>query len=173
MNTNFGQLDEQKAAIAYAPNSLKIGNIFYSQPTREQYLQKGYKLIINNRPEEKDGYIIQFDRYTEDDENIYYNYKYVETPTPVKETFQISKLYLRIALIKLGLWDQIVEWMKSTKIMISENQWINMYEAYTDALVLDTGSELFEPYLDIAKDMFKDTISSEEVDQLLLSCRAR
>ena len=175
MNNNFGTLTENKTRIEYAPSSLKIGNIFYSNPSKEQYLQKGYKFIINNYPEHKEGFYIEFDNYTEDEENIYYNYKYSEVikEEQQKEGFKVSKLYFRIALTKLGLWEQVVEWMKSTKIMLSEDQWINMYEAYCDALVLDTSSELFEPYLERAKDVFKDYVTSEQVDEILLNCKAK
>ena len=62
---------------------------------------------------------IVFDKYTEDAEHVYVNYIYQEKQIPTEEGFEVSKIYLRIALMKLGIWDQIVEYMKSSKIMIS------------------------------------------------------
>lgn len=171
MNRKFGRLVENK--IEYAPSTLKIGNIFYSSPTDDQYLQMKYKFIVDNVLGQKDGFSIAFKGYAQDEQHIYINYEYIEIETPEQESFQISKLYLRIALMKLGIWDQIVEYMKSTKIMISEDQWINMYDAWNDALVIDTGSELFKPYLSNMKEVFKDFISPEQVDELLIQCKAK
>lgn len=171
MNKKFGRLVENK--IKYAPSTLKIGNIFYSSPSDEQYLLMKYKFIVDNVLAQKDGFRIVFKKYTWDDQHIYINYEYIEIEKPKQQSFEISKLYLRIALMKLGLWDQIVEYMKSTKIMISEDQWINMYDAWNDALVIDTGSELFQPYLNNMKEVFKDFISSEQVDELLIQCKAK
>lgn len=171
MNYKFGELIDTR--LEYAPSALKIGNVLYSNPLDEQYLKCGYKYIVQQSLDAKEGFDIQFDKYTEDDTNIYVNYKYVELPKQKQEGFEISKLYLRIALTKLGIWDQVVEWMKSTKIMISEDQWINMYDAYCDALVIDTESELFGPYLAQAKETFSEFIAPEQIDEILLQCKAK
>lgn len=171
VNKKFGKLENDR--IEYAPSTLKIGNIFYSSPSDELYLSLKYKFIVDNILEAKNGFIVVFDNYSQDEQHIYINYKYVEVEKPAQQLFEISKLYLKIALIKLGLWDQIVEYMKSTKIMLSEDQWINMYDAWDDALVINTGSELFQPYLNNMKEVFKDFISSEQVDELLIQCKAK
>ena len=87
--------------------------------------------------------------------------------------YEISKLYLKLALLKIGLWDQFVQWLKTLTIQIDENISISAWDAYQEALVLNTGSELFEPYLNIAKEQFKDYLTSEQIDQLLESCKAK
>lgn len=82
MNRNFGKLSENKLTIEYAPSSLKIGNILYSNPSDQQYLDCGYKFVIQVNLPDKEGFHIEFDNYTEDDTHIYVNCKYVENPEP-------------------------------------------------------------------------------------------
>ena len=64
MNRKFGRLVENK--IEYAPSTLKIGNIFYSSPTDDQYLQMKYKFIVDNVLEQKDGFSIAFKGYAQE-----------------------------------------------------------------------------------------------------------
>lgn len=159
--------------IEYAKSFIKLDGIIISNPTAQQYLKAGFKKLVDQKLDLIDGMDIVFDKYTEDAEHVYVNYIYQEKQIPTEEGFEVSKIYLRIALMKLGIWDQIVEYMKSTKIMISEDQWINMYDAWNDALVIDTGNELFKPYIQTLKENFKDIISPEQVDEILLQCKAK
>lgn len=159
--------------IEYAKSFVKLNGIIIANPTVQQYLKAGFKELIDQKPTPIDGMDIVFDKYIEDAEHVYVNYIYQEKRIQTEEGFEVSKIYLRIALMKLGLWEQVAEQMKSTRIMISEDQFINMYDAWNDALVLDTGSELFKPYIQTLKENFKDIISPEQVDELLLQCKAK
>lgn len=48
-------------------------------PREEDFIEAGYKLVEDNRLEEKEGYY-QVPEYSEDDEYIYINYHYEEIP---------------------------------------------------------------------------------------------
>lgn len=54
MNINFAKLDGQR--IEYAPDSGKVGQIFFSKLNEQQYRQLGYKPVVNNIPDPDEGY---------------------------------------------------------------------------------------------------------------------
>ena len=53
INTNFGRLI--KGQIDYAPTVLKIDGSIIINPSKEIYLENGYKSIVDKIPETKDG----------------------------------------------------------------------------------------------------------------------
>lgn len=170
MNTNYGKRIS-KRKIQYAPNQVQIGGIMYSRPTAEQYFAAGWKPVEDIRPERKDGYTIYFVKWDEDDAKIVAVYDYYEV-VPVVESFDISKLKLHIALANIGIWDKVKEWMSANQIELSEGQTINCYEAFTEAQSLNTGNPMFQPYLEMAKDQFKDFVTSDQVDEIIRNCKA-
>lgn len=170
MNTKFGKLIGQK--LIYAPLSGKIGNILYSKLSEEQLRELGYKKIVNNVPEPKDGYVARFIKYEQDEDNIYLIYDLIESSQHEKK-FEISKVYFKIALIKIGLWDTFNEWMESSTIDLGDGKTMTVKDAWDESLVLDPNSDLFKPYIAEAKEAFSAYISSEQIDQLFEECRAK
>ena len=170
MNINYGKRIN-KRKIQYAPNQIQVGGYMYSRPTAEQYFAAGWKPVENVKPEHKDGYNIYFVRWDEDDDKIVAVYDYYKV-SPVAESFNISKFKLHIALAKLGIWEKVKEWMISNQIELSEGHTINCYEAFTQAQVLNTANPMFHPYLEMAKEQFKDFVTSEQVDEIIRNCKA-
>ena len=171
MNERFGRLIESDNIIEYAPSVVKYNGIFYSSPSDEIYLKLNYKYVVNEQLQERPGLEIIKLPYTQDDTHIYFNYKYknIDQNPP----FEISKIHLRIALIKLGIWDQFYEWMGTFDIDLGDGHSIKCSDAWDDALVIDTGSELFGPYLEKAIQHFSDVVDEKTIRKILISCEAK
>lgn len=170
MNTNYGKRIS-KRKIQYAPNQVQVGGTMYSKPTAEQYLAAGWKPVEDVKPAYKEGYDIYFVKWDEDDAKITAVYDYVEV-CPVVESFDISKLKLHVALANLGIWDGVKEWMSGMSIELSAGHTINCYEAFAEAQSLNTGNPMFQPYLEMAKEQFKDYVTPEQVDEIIRNCKA-
>ena len=168
MNKKFGRLND--GLLELAPTCGKIDNIMYLSFTEEQYREMKYKEIIDVEPPMKDGFEIKFSGYSQDDDSITLNYEYVEIP---KTPIVLSKIKVKIALIKLGLWDKFVEWMENTMIPITDEASISCMDAWDSALVFDSSDEMFAPYLEQAKELFSELIDENTLNELIKSCEAQ
>lgn len=56
-----------------------VDDMITTNPREEEWLEAGYKPVVGERLEEKEGYY-QVPEYSEDDEYIYINYHYEEIP---------------------------------------------------------------------------------------------
>lgn len=166
MKKKFGHLVD--GILELAPKGGKIDNIMFLSFSEEQYHELGYKEVINNELQMKSGFEVKFVGYTETDDQISLNYEYVE----VKEQIKLSKLKIQIALIKLGLWDKFITWLSETMIQITDEVAITCKDAWDNALVIDSADELFAPYLEKAKEQFKEFIDEDTINSLIEKCKA-
>ena len=169
MNKNYGKLIDSR--IEYAPEQVQVGGIVYSKPTAEQYLAAGWKTVHDVTPPYREGYKPVRTGWTGDETTVTAAYEYAED-VPVKADFDISKLKLHMALAQVSLWEPVKAWMSQMTVPLSGGEPVNCYDAYIEAQVLNTGNEMFEPYLAMAKEQFKDYISPEQVDSIISACRA-
>lgn len=153
-------------SVKDAPKQLLIDNVMYANPTEEQYLSQGWKKLVESEPETRTGWITVL-TYEENDTEVTEVYKYYKDLTP----FDISKLKLHVALVKIGLWDAFLAFMKSNTIDI-EGVSMPLYDAYQEAQVLSTGDAMFNEYIKLALDQFSDKITEEQVYEILYNCKA-
>lgn len=108
-----------------------------------------------------------FDRYQLDHiaKIIYVINKAQDVP---KATRKISKVYLKIALAKMGKLNLFNDWLKSVDIDLGGGNSINAYDAFESCLVVDEGDELFAPYIKQAKLAFG--LSDAQYDALMEQC---
>lgn len=171
MNKKFGKLIN--GVLIYAPKSLNYKGSFYINPMDNIYLDLGYKYIKETVLEEKEGYTVEEAGYDEDELNIFKIYNYVQIAEDnTDKPFNISKLSLRIELSKLGIFEKIELFMREINIDLGNNMVVNLYDCWKDCLTINTGYPLFQQYLGAFKEKFKDYITPEEVDAMILRCKS-
>lgn len=74
-------------------------------------------------------------------------------------------------MTKLGIRDKFLEWLKSFNIDLGGGASINALDAWNEALVLDIGNEMYKPYIEMAREHFRNVLTEEQFDQILLSCK--
>lgn len=164
----YGQLIDN--CIKLAPTTAKINGIVYSRLTDDQYINDlNCKLIVDQKPIPTEGYDVAFDHYDETDTEIRLVYKQVEA---VREHKEISKFKLQLALLRIGLWNTFIEWLKSTELQIAEGITISCYEAWNNALVLDVNDPMFIPYINQVKEMFSEFLTPDQMTELIENCKA-
>lgn len=174
MNRQYGKLENGK--IQFAPKTLTIKNRIVSKPTHQDYLDCGYKLVVNVYPEEgKDN--VEFSHFNVVDDRIEVHFVKKEEV----QTFKISKLKLRVVLQSLGLWWRVREWMEKTTVDTSNIQLsvsfdnaipVSLYDLYQEAQIIDTSDPMFAPFLDEARKIFGNEMSEEQIVSIFKQCEA-
>lgn len=174
MTKRFGRLEH--GVLKYAPLQLKYNGILYAMPPDEVYIALQYKEIIDEKPSAGENEEVVFLGYGDEPTAIRAIYEIRQKEDVEEEhteSYEISKFYLRIALTKLGLWEQFTNWLSSFDIPIAEGITINALEAWKEALVLDIKNPMFAPYVESAKEMFSQYIDEAELMEILEQCKAK
>jgi hypothetical protein len=134
------------------------------KPVDQVYQNNGWYKIIEHHPSPMPGYVEQIDSHTLDHVGkiLHVNYKLVKT---VKQSRKISKIRLKIALAKLGLLTDFIDWLKIVDIDLGDGHSINAFDAFETCLILDEGDPIFAPYLQQAKLAFN--LTDEAYDSLI------
>lgn len=168
MNTNYGKIQHDK--LVYAPDSLTIDNMSVMNPTGPVYQREGWYLIKIIHPKLKSTQKEVLDHYKLDHiGKILYIVNKAENDS--KAARKISKVYLKIALAKIGKLNTFNDWLKSVEIDLGGGNSINAYDAFESCLVVDEGDPLFAPYIKQAKLAFG--LTDQQYDDLMEQCIAK
>ena len=178
INTKYGKLVD--GVIQFAENPVIIDGKVIANPPSGIYFHFGFKEIVNHMPKDKEGYHIEENGFDEFQTRIIIKWKYVENeegkeyPDP-REKYQppriFSKLYLKITLMKMGLWDRVMYWMENNEIDLGGGVKLSCLEAFETAVTLSDKFEQFPLILKAIQNYLE--VSDEVVEQILANSETR
>lgn len=151
INTTDGSLE-----IEIAPEQLVIDGHIVDNPTREQYIEAGYREIIDNPPEDvPSGYISIQTGYDETDQQLIAKYDIIKIPKQIR---QFSKYKIIEHAMKMGIWAQM-------KTKLEES---GLYDLFLAAQDFKEDNEFFQQGVELAKSTFG--ITQDQIDAILDEC---
>lgn len=111
MNMAYGRLVD--GPLVYAPDTLEGDGAVKVNPSRESYLEAGWKEVVDEPPAPKEGYEARPSGWKEDGDVIRRVYKMVRrraAKPPKARVF--SKLKVVAALKEIGKWVLVKTWME-------------------------------------------------------------
>lgn len=162
----YGKIED--GVLTIVPMSGMVGNIMCSKLTDEQHRLLGHKKVVEVWPDLGPGQEAAFDRYDETEDEIRILYK-AETPA---DNLKISKIKLRIALARAGLWEKMQQHLGQMNMEIAPGVSISGMDVWNDALIIDFGDPQFEPFLENIKTLFADVLTEDQISGILAACRA-
>ena len=178
INTKYGKLVE--GVLQYAETPVYIDGKLIVNPTAGTYLKLGFKEIINHIPPNKDGFHLVEDGLMDTPVRLIKKWKYEENeegreyPDPhddLKPPRVFSKLYLKITLMKMGLWDRVEYWMENNEIDLGGGVKLRCLEAFETAVTLSDKFEQFPLILKAIQNYLE--VSDEVVEQILANAETR
>ena len=116
---------KQDGTLEYAPHKVIYNGKLIFNPSDEILDILGYKILIETEPlPKKDGYY-EYIKYEEEGEYVVEKRSYREIIDPSIGHRRISKIFLRIILIKLGYIDQFENLLKTMEIPLGNNKFLN------------------------------------------------
>ena len=100
MNRKYGKL--KYGAIVYAPNNITTGGHTYPAPTAEQYLAAGWKRIVDERPEPREGYTYEPMGWEETEVECRRVYTAIQTPVTKADYDAAMEKHIRQAREERG-----------------------------------------------------------------------
>lgn len=166
MNTKYGKIVDNN--LIYAPDTFKL-DIGIVRGTPYLYHKFGYYDIIDIMLEPKENYIVEIDKFDVDHkkQTITIVYKYTEKQQEIPQR-NISKLFLKIALIKINKIDAFENLLSTIEIDIGEGKTINGLDAWNDCVVIKESDPIFAPYIKNIKEYFD--LSDKEYEDLMNQC---
>lgn len=146
---NYGRIIDGR--FEPAPKCLK--NDF--NLTADKYLAAGYLPVEEETPNPPEGMEPSYREYVEDGGKIFSRWVY---RTPFKDTRIFSKLKTVEALIELGVWPEVREWIEAQ----------GLYDLYLAAVEFSEDDARFVAGVDALKN--KIGLSDEQVENILARC---
>lgn len=154
----FGKLytSDDELTITIAPDQLVIGERVIVNPTREQYLEAGYKEIINNAPKDvPQGYVAIQVGYDEDDEHLIAKYEIIKK-TPRPRVF--SKYKIIEKAMKMQMWARM-------KTKLEES---GLYDLFLAAQDFREDNEFFKQGIQMV--IYTFGMTDDEINEILNEC---
>ncbi|MGN0846440.1 MAG: hypothetical protein ACI4RA_03535 [Kiritimatiellia bacterium] len=158
MNRKFGRVENGR--IVYAPSALAVAGGVVVNPSAATYAANGWLPNEETRAEPPDGMVAVSSAWTTDGARNVRVWEYAPAPRRAR---RFSKLRLYAALARAGLWDGLVEWLKTQTV-----DGINAYTAFELAQDLTEDDEMFAPFIKGAKSALG--VTDEQVEAILAAC---
>lgn len=110
-NRKFGKLENGK--LTYAPLYIQTPKCVITYPRDIEYLDNGWKHVIDELPRQKWSYRIEFDGYSESELYITVKYKYVEVPLPPPPQY--------------GLYTRTKQWLLKYRV----GYWLYLFKCWS------------------------------------------
>lgn len=172
-NREYAQLVSDKV-LKYAPMFFKDEHGITVPKTEAEYNARGWLKVENIRPSyDALHYVCIFDKWIVNGNKIVACYQIEDKPAPADTGFEVSKMYLEIAIVKAGLYDKFIKLLEDFKIPLDDDGEIVVSAKflYDKALVINTKNDMFlqlKPL--IAKQL---EISEAQIDKILMAARAK
>ena len=160
--------------LKYAPFSFKDEHGIIIPKTEAEFNERGYYKIVNIKPSyDEFRYICKFVRWYMNENRIYAEYSIEEKPKPEQTGFEVSKMYLEIAIIKAGLYDQFIQMLDNFEIPLDDtgNIKVKAKFLYDRALVINTQNEMFLQLKPVIAEQL--CITEDQIDKILEAARAK
>ena len=108
INTEYGKiiLDTK---LEYAPFFFKDEHGIVIPKTEAEFNERGYYKIVNIKPSyDEFRYVCKFVRWYMNENRVTAEYSIEEKPKPKQTGFEVSKMYLEIAIMKTGLYEPFI-----------------------------------------------------------------
>lgn len=172
-NKEYGKIISD-TSLEYAPFSFKDEHGIIIPKTETEFNERGYYKIVDVKPSyDKFKYIYRFIKWYMYENRIIAEYSIEEKPEPEQTGFEVSKMYLEIAIIKAGLYEPFIQMLENFDIPLDDSSEIKVKAKflYDRALVINTQNEMFlQMKPAIAQQL---GITEEQIDKILEAARAK